>query len=111
MEAAAEAGSHDVRPKAEKMIDVARTVILTLLAERKAGGTISPSEVARKIAPVVSAAEGANWRGAMPIVHAAVDQWVDQEKISLSWKGKALPARSGPYRIACANDGLEASPT
>jgi hypothetical protein len=100
MEAATETRSHDVRPKAEIVIEAARAAVLTLLAEREAGTTICPSEVARKIATAASAYEEVDWGGVMPIVHDAVDQLVDQGKVSLSWKGKALPARSGPYRIA-----------
>jgi hypothetical protein len=40
----------------------------------------------------------------MPLFHEAVDQLFDQKIIRLSWKGKLLPARSGPYRIGRAND-------
>jgi hypothetical protein len=106
VEAAAEARSHDVRPETEVRIDVASAAILTLLADREPGATICPSKVARKIAGARSANYEADWRTAMPIVHAAVDNLVDQKNISLSWKGRALSARSGPYRIARANGSL-----
>jgi hypothetical protein len=36
----------------------------------------------------------------MPTVHAAVDLMVADGVIRLSWKGVAMPAREGPYRIA-----------
>ena len=91
------------------MIDVASAVVLTLLAEREPGATICPSEVARKIAAEASANDEADWRAAMPIVHAAVDHLMTRGNISLSWKGGALSARSGPYRIARANGSLRDS--
>ena len=81
------------------MADGTDAELLTLLAERAPGSTICPSEVARKIASEVDA----DWRSAMPLVHAAVDHLVEQERIQLSWKGKALSARSGPYRIGRAD--------
>jgi hypothetical protein len=81
-------------------IDAASAAVLALLADREPGATICPSEVARKIA--VHTHDGADWRTVMPIVHAAVDHLVDQEIIGLSWKGRALSARAGPYRIARA---------
>ncbi|WP_076745604.1 DUF3253 domain-containing protein [Sphingomonas jeddahensis] len=76
---------------------------MALLAERDLGVTICPSEVARRIAAAGSAKTELDWRAAMPIVHAAVDQLMDAESITLSWKGRALSARCGPYRIARAN--------
>ena len=106
MEAAAEARSHDVRSETELRIDVARAAVLTLLAEREPGATICPSEVARKIAAEARANDEGDWRTVMPIVHAAVDRLVDQESVSLSWKGSALAARSGPYRITRTNGSL-----
>ncbi len=88
------------------MIDVASAAVLHLLAEREPGATICPSEVARKIAADASAHDESGWRAAMPIVHAAIDRLMDQDTIRLSWKGRALSARSGPYRIARANGSL-----
>ncbi|WP_443024869.1 DUF3253 domain-containing protein [Sphingomonas sp. Leaf37] len=64
---------------------------LSLLARRASGATICPSEVARVIAP--------DWRGAMPAVHAAIDALVGEGLVRLSWKGRSLATRSGPYRI------------
>jgi hypothetical protein len=68
-----------------------RAATLSLLARRAADATICPSEVARAIAP--------DWRDAMPVVHAAIDRLVDDGLVRLSWKGRPLAARSGPYRI------------
>lgn len=68
-----------------------RAATLSLLAARAADATICPSEVARAIAK--------DWRGAMPSVHAAIDRLVEEGSVRLSWKGRPLAARSGPYRI------------
>lgn len=81
-------------------IDAVRAAILALLAERAPETTICPSEVARKTVTATSADTAADWRIAMPIVHAAVDQLVDQGMVQLSWKGRPLLERAGPYRIA-----------
>jgi hypothetical protein len=75
--------------------DAARHVTLALLAARAPGATICPSEIARALA-----LPGDDWRAAMPAVHAAVDTLVENGVVRLSWKGKPLPARAGPYRIA-----------
>ncbi|USU07048.1 DUF3253 domain-containing protein [Sphingomonadaceae bacterium OTU29MARTA1] len=72
-------------------MDDPRAVTLSLLACRASGATICPSEVARVIAP--------DWRGAMPAVHAAIDALVGEGLVRLSWKGRSLATRSGPYRI------------
>lgn len=69
--------------------------ILSLLDRRAAGRTICPSEAARAIA-----GGGGDWRAAMPAVHRAVDELVMGGKIVLTWKGRALVQRDGPYRIA-----------
>ena len=72
----------------------ARDTILALLAKRTAGATICPSEVARAMAGPED-----RWREAMPMVHAAVDALHGEGHLRLSWKGKALTERQGPYRI------------
>ncbi len=72
-------------------MDDPRAVTLSLLARRASGATICPSEVARVIAT--------DWRGAMPAVHAAIDALVGEGLVRLSWKGRSLATRSGPYRI------------
>lgn len=73
-----------------------RAATLTLLARRAPHATICPSEVARAIAP--------DWRGAMPAVHAAIDGLVRDGLVRLSWKGRTLATRSGPYRIGRFGD-------
>lgn len=78
-----------------------RAATLALLGQRAAGATVCPSEVARVLAAAAGAA--ANWREAMPAVHAAVDQLAAEGRVRLSWKGQALAARDGPYRIGRRN--------
>lgn len=72
----------------------ARDATLALLAARAEGATVCPSEVAR----AVTEAAG-DWREAMPEIHAAVDQMVSDGLVRLSWKGRSLATRAGPYRI------------
>lgn len=72
-----------------------REVMMALLAARAEDATVCPSEVAR-----VVAGSAGEWREAMPEVHAAVDQMVSEGRVRLSWKGRPLSTRSGPYRIA-----------
>jgi polygalacturonase len=81
------------------MTITARDATLALLASRSADATICPSEVARAIAP------GDGWRDAMSAVHSAVDRLFDEGTVRLSWKGKRLVARTGPYRISRASHG------
>ncbi|MES2339565.1 MAG: DUF3253 domain-containing protein [Pseudomonadota bacterium] len=75
--------------------DQARTTTLALLAARTPGATVCPSEVARAIDP----GTGGDWRAAMPIVHRAIDRLLEDGLIGLSWKGRTLTHRAGPYRI------------
>jgi uncharacterized NAD-dependent epimerase/dehydratase family protein len=74
----------------------ARDATLALLAGRAPEATVCPSEVARMLV----ASAGTDWRNAMPEVHAAIDRLLAEQLIGLSWKGKALATRAGPYRIA-----------
>jgi hypothetical protein len=85
--------------------DEARCVALALLASRATGATVCPSEVARRLAgaPKALGAEP-EWRSAMPVVHAAMDELVNERAIALSWKGKRLVKRAGPYRIGRVSD-------
>lgn len=76
-----------------------RVVTQTLLARRAAEGSVCPSEVGRALAGAANAPRYRDWRDAMPAVHAAVDLLVAEGSIRLSWKGKPLPVRGGPYRI------------
>lgn len=73
----------------------AREATLALLAARAEDATVCPSEVARAVA-----GEDGTWREAMHDVHAAVDALVDEGAVRLSWKGRPLALRAGPYRIA-----------
>ena len=77
----------------------ARAATLALLARRPPDSTVCPSEVARALA---AAAGTLDWRGRMPAVHAAIDEMVALGLVRLSWKGRAMPARDGPYRIGLA---------
>lgn len=84
----------------------ARNLTLALLASRSSEATMCPSEVARTMCP------GAGWRAAMPSVHAAVDCLLAEGLVRLSWKGKPLADRTGPYRIhACAHTHGHANQT
>ena len=82
----------------------ARALTLALLAAWATDATICPSEVARAIAAGSDPnAPASDWRDAMPQVHAAIDAMVSEGLVRLSWKGKPLALRSGPYRIARAD--------
>ena len=82
-------------PAAERRLSAARTALLALLAERAPGTSLCPSEVARRLA----GPEG-DWRAKMAAVHAAVDILAQEGVIGLSWKGRPMAKRRGPYRIA-----------
>ena len=71
---------------------------LAMLHARGADRTLCPSEVARDLA-----GKGGDWRARMDEVHGAVDRLLDGGEIALSWKGRALERREGPYRIATAS--------
>ena len=78
----------------------ARMLALALLERRAAGATVCPSEVARAlVAHGGDLGTGGEWRDVMPEVHAAVDQLLAEGVVQLSWKGRVLATRSGPYRI------------
>ena len=77
---------------------------LMLLASRGPGATICPSEVARSLGDANAADITGEWRALMPAVHAAVDQLVTERRIRLSWKGRILSKRAGPYRMAEIHD-------
>lgn len=68
--------------------------IRAAIGERGAGKTVCPSEIARRLA-----GDAGDWREHMNEVHAAVDALRAVGAVSLSWKGKPLPERNGPYRI------------
>ena len=75
------------------MTVAARETVLALLNARSPEATVCPSEVARAIA------SGKGWRETMPDIHAAVDRLLEEGMVQLSWKGRPLAKRSGPYRI------------
>jgi hypothetical protein len=77
----------------------AREVTLALLDARAAAASVCPSEVARALASTTG-----EWRDAMPEVHAAVDQMAAEGLVRLSWKGRTMPSRAGPYRISRTAD-------
>ena len=73
----------------------ARSAIQALLGEREQGSSICPSEAAR-----ILARDGEDWRKFMPIVHASVDEMINEGVVTISWKGQKLAGRDGPYRIS-----------
>jgi hypothetical protein len=77
----------------------AKALTRALLAARKPGATICPSEVARQLADTRGQS---GWRELMPAVHAAVDALMAEGELALTWKGKPLGGRAGPYRIGKA---------
>ena len=79
---------------------IARSAVLAILGEREADATICPSEVARRIASLSKN----SWRAAVPRVHKAIDHLAAHEWVALSWKGKSLSERRGPYRISRGQD-------
>ena len=86
--------------------NTARDTILALLAARKPEATVCPSEVARALVATGDVeTDGAQWRGAMPKVHATIDAMVTDGTVSLSWKGTPLDIRAGPYRIGRGKNG------
>jgi hypothetical protein len=86
--------------EASPAADRARTLTVALLDARAANATICPSEVARAL---VADDAPDSWRDMMPDVHTAVDALVTEGRVRLSWKGKPLAARDGPYRIGRAH--------
>jgi len=73
----------------------AEAVISRLLEERGSGKTVCPSEAARDLSH-----DEDDWREQMETVHRAVDRMLARGDIAISWKGRRLPERRGPYRIA-----------
>lgn len=74
-----------------------RRLTLALLSERARDATVCPSEVARALADMTG--NPAGWRAAMPTVHEAIDQMASDGEVRLSWRGRDLPMRNGPYRV------------
>jgi hypothetical protein len=80
---------------------------LAMLAARASEATICPSEVARAMVAEGVRPDSENWRDLMPAVHAAVDLLLGQGIIRLSWRGKLLSKRGGPYRIGRGTIGQD----
>jgi hypothetical protein len=78
------------------MTEVARQVVLELLARRAAEATLCPSEAARALA---AAAGTSDWRDEMPAVHAAVQDLAAEGTVRLTWRGAERSVEDGPYRI------------
>ena len=72
-----------------------RRTILRLVAERGPDKTICPSEAARAIG-------GAEWREAMPAIHAAAKALAEEGAVELRQGGAPCGTEGivGPYRIA-----------
>jgi len=83
---------------------IVRQAVLNMLATRSRSATICPSEVARLLASQSDNPETSDWRDLMPDVHDAVEALVAEDTVRLSWKGKPMTARSGPYRLGWNTD-------
>jgi Protein of unknown function (DUF3253) len=70
--------------------------IFDLLAKRKSGSTICPSDTARAVYPAT-----AQWRAAMPAVRAVAAQLVAQGKLVVTQGGKVVDIHTakGPIRL------------
>lgn len=70
--------------------------VLDLLARRKEGATICPSEVARAVAT-----DGPEWRDLMDPVRAAVGRLVDRGEVEVTQGGEVvdLATARGPIRV------------
>lgn len=77
------------------MCVTAERTITALPSERDLDKTICPSEAARALA-----LDEDCWRDEMDTVHRAVDMLLEAGVIRLTWKGKPMSERRGPYRIA-----------
>lgn len=90
--------------------DLVREAVRKLLQERAPEATVCPSEVAKAVANGLG--EGTPrrpWRDEMPSIHEVVDRLLADGQVQLSWKGRLLSTRSGPYRIRRGTtfDGLD----
>jgi hypothetical protein len=83
---------------------IIRQAVLNMLATRSRSATICPSEVARSLASQNDYPKTSDWRDLMSDVHDAVDALVAEDTVQLSWKGKPMTARSGPYRVGRNTD-------
>ena len=72
------------------------TAIFALLAKRKSGSTICPSDAARAVYPAA-----AQWRAAMPAVRTVAAQLVAQGRLVVTQGGKVVDIQTakGPIRL------------
>ena len=75
-----------------------RAAVIALLASRDGDATACPSEVARALATADGRPEA--WRAELGGVHAEVDRMVADGAVTLSWKGRRMAPRCGPYRLS-----------
>jgi hypothetical protein len=68
--------------------------ILALLAQRRPGATICPSEAARRLAED-------DWRPLMPAVREAAARLADEGRVQVTQRGQVVDARTakGPVRV------------
>jgi hypothetical protein len=74
--------------------DVARAMF-DLLAKRRPGRSICPSEVARSLSP-------GDWRSLMALVRRVAQEQADAGLLEITQKGRPVSARTakGPFRLA-----------
>jgi hypothetical protein len=74
-----------------------REAILALLAARRAGATICPSEAARALA----GDDPSDWRPLMPAMREAAAALADEGRVAVTRRGRVVDARSarGPVRV------------
>lgn len=80
--------------------------IFALLAARRPGATVCPSEVARTLEP-----EGARWRGRMPQVREVAEQLAQAGRLRVTRGGVPVDATApgGPIRLGLpTTDGVAA---
>lgn len=73
-----------------------KKAVITLLKKRADEATVCPSEVARFVAQTNNSPD---WRRLMPVVNTAVDHLITEGVVQITWKGRRLDQRAGPYRI------------
>jgi hypothetical protein len=78
-------------------VSAERDAILALLAARRAGATICPSEAARALA----GDDPTDWRPLMAPVREAAAVLADEGRVEVTQRGRAVDARAarGPVRV------------
>ncbi len=74
-----------------------REALLALLAERRAGATICPSEAARALA----GDDASGWRPLMGAVREAAAALADEGRVEVTQRGRVVDLRTarGPVRV------------